>query len=128
MPIVSRQMQRLSEKLMADDKKRGGSDRTDRRTDQQEQTLVKERTKTPRRYKVIMHNDDFTPMEFVVLILENIFHRSKAEATRIMLTVHNDGAGVAGVYSREVAETKTATTIRFARSEGYPLLVTTEPE
>jgi ATP-dependent Clp protease adaptor protein ClpS len=96
--------------------------------ERKESTLVLERTKKPRRYKCVMHNDDYTPMEFVVHILENIFHRSKAEATRVMLTVHNEGAGIAGVYSREVAETKAGNAVKFARSEGYPLLVTTEPE
>jgi ATP-dependent Clp protease adaptor protein ClpS len=96
--------------------------------ERKESTLVLERTKKPRRYKCIMHNDNYTPMEFVVHILENIFHRTKAEATRVMLTVHNDGAGIAGVYSREVAETKAANAVKAARSDGYPLLVTTEPE
>ena len=113
----------------------GGGDDKRRRTDdpgehreRDESVLVKERTKRPRRFKVLMHNDYFTPMEFVILVLEQVFHRSKAEATRIMLTVHNEGAGIAGVYSREVAETKAANTIQIARSSGYPLLVTTEPE
>jgi len=96
--------------------------------ERKESTLVLERTKKPRRFKCVMHNDDYTPMEFVVHILENIFHRSKAEATRVMLTVHSDGAGIAGVYSREVAETKAANAVKAARSDGYPLLVTTEPE
>jgi ATP-dependent Clp protease adaptor protein ClpS len=75
-----------------------------------------------------MHNDDFTPMEFVVHVLEDIFHRTPAEATRIMLLVHRTGLGIAGVYSHEVAEAKAMTTIRLARDSGYPLLVTTEPE
>lgn len=112
--------------MAGDDKK----DRNEpgRRRDRQESVLVKERTKRPRRYKVLMHNDDYTPMEFVVYILEDVFMRSKAEATRIMLTVHNEGAGVAGVYSREVAETKSNDCLRLARSAGYPLLVTAEPE
>jgi ATP-dependent Clp protease adaptor protein ClpS len=100
----------------------------DERREREADTLVMERNKRPRRHKVLMHNDDYTPMEFVVHVLENVFHRSKAEATRIMLSVHTDGAAIAGVYSREIAETRTAKTIQYARSEGYPLLVTTEPE
>ena len=78
--------------------------------------------------KVVLHNDDFTPMEFVVEILESVFNRSGAESTRIMLTVHRSGIGVAGVFSREIAEAKAIKTIRFARESGYPLLCTTEPE
>ena len=112
--------------MAGDDKKKPGS--PEERRGRQESVLVKERTKRPRRFKVLMHNDDFTPMEFVILVLEQVFFRSKAEATRIMLTVHNEGSGIAGVYSREVAETKAADTIRLARSTGYPLHVTTEPE
>ena len=94
----------------------------------QEDTIVKERVKKPRRYKVLLHNDDFTPMEFVVELLVKVFRRSKAESTRIMLTVHNEGAGVAGVYTHEIAESKSQTANAVARESGYPLLTTTEPE
>jgi ATP-dependent Clp protease adaptor protein ClpS len=110
------------------DKSGGGKSGRDRRRQRDTGTLVAERTKKPRRYKVVLHNDNFTPMEFVVMVLEKIFRRTKAEATRIMLTVHNEGAGIAGTYTREVAETKAASTVKLARSEGYPLLLTTEPE
>ncbi|MGB0639127.1 MAG: ATP-dependent Clp protease adaptor ClpS [Myxococcota bacterium] len=97
-------------------------------TRRDEETMVKERIKRPRRHKVLLHNDDFTPMEFVVEILESVFNRSSAEATRIMLAVHRSGVGIAGVYSREISEAKSTKTVRFARESGYPLLCTTEPE
>ena len=72
-------------------------------------------------YKVLLHNDDYTAMEFVVIILEKIFRKSTAEATRIMLNVHQQGIGVAGVYTREVAETKVAVVHELARQNKYPL-------
>ena len=91
-------------------------------------TMVLERTQLPRKFKVVFHNDDFTPMEFVVQVLQSLFHKSKAEASRVMLQVHTEGSGIAGVYTREIAETKSTQTIKFARTEGFPLLVTAEPE
>ena len=93
-----------------------------------ESVQVKDRVQRPRRYKVIMHNDDYTPMAFVVQVLEQIFFRSPAESTRIMLTVHRNGKGVAGIYSKEVAETKRSQTMQLARENGFPLLLSTEPE
>ena len=98
------------------------------KTKRDESVSVKDRVQRPRRYKVLMHNDDYTPMNFVVQMLEQIFHRTPAEATRIMLTVHRQGSGVAGTYSREIAETKSSQTMQIAREQGFPLLLSTEPE
>ena len=97
-------------------------------TKREHNVSLKDRTQRPRRFKVIMHNDDYTPMDFVTQILEQIFHHSPAAATRIMLAVHKEGAGVAGVYSKEVAETKREQVIQISRENGFPLLVTTEAE
>jgi len=88
----------------------------------------KQKTKKPRRYKVLLHNDDYTTTEFVVEILIRFFHKSQAEATHVMLQVHHRGLGVAGVYSKEVAETKIAEVTAEARSQGMPLLLTAEAE
>ncbi len=82
----------------------------------------------PRRYKVIFHNDDYTTQEFVIYVLERFFHKSETEATHIMLTVHHKGAAVAGVYTKDVAETKAQQVMDAARENGMPLLLTTEPE
>ena len=91
---------------------------------------VEERAKTrkPPLYKVLLHNDDYTTKEFVVMILEQIFHHSEAEANRIMLHVHNNGVGVAGVYPFEIAETKASKTIALAQQFEYPLQCSLEPE
>lgn len=99
-----------------------------RRGDEKVDVAVRDRVDRPRRFKVLLHNDDFTPMEFVILVLTDLFHRSSAEATRIMLHVHRNGVGIAGVFSREVAETKALRTIQSARDAGYPLMASTEPE
>jgi ATP-dependent Clp protease adaptor protein ClpS len=80
----------------------------------------------PPLYKVLLHNDDYTTMEFVILILEKVFLKTTAEATRIMLNVHNQGIGIAGVYTREIAETKVAIVLDLARKNEYPLLCTME--
>lgn len=81
----------------------------------------KTRVKEPSMYKVLLHNDDYTSMEFVVLLLEKVFHKSTAEATRIMLNVHQQGIGVAGVYHKEIAETKVAIVHDLAQKNEYPL-------
>lgn len=82
----------------------------------------------PKKYKVVFHNDDFTSMEFVVIILMEIFKRSYEESFKIMMNVHEKGKGIAGVYSKEVAETKSIKTNNLAKSSGFPLLTTIEPE
>jgi ATP-dependent Clp protease adaptor protein ClpS len=100
------------------------------RPGEREDVDVEERQKTavPKRYKVIFHNDDYTTMEYVVEVLRRFFHKSETEALHVMLTVHKKGQAVAGVYPRDVAETKVAEVTRDARERGHPLLLTTEPE
>ncbi len=89
---------------------------------------TKVRVKVPRLFRVIFHNDDFTTMDFVVEVLRGQFHKTEAEAVHVMLTVHKKGAAVAGVYPRDVAETKVARVMQDARKRGMPLLLTTEPD
>lgn len=86
----------------------------------------KPRLKEPPKYAVVLHNDDYTTMEFVVEILQRYFHRTIEEATRVMLSVHQQGKGVAGVYGYEIAETKAAQVEDHARSRGFPLKCTVE--
>lgn len=88
---------------------------------------AKPRAKSPRRFDVVFHNDDYTTMEFVVEALIRFFHKTETEATQIMLTVHHKGHGVAGTYTRDVAETKAAQVSEFAREHGHPLKCTAEP-
>ncbi len=89
-------------------------------------TKKRKKLDEPPLYKVLLHNDDYTTMEFVILILEKVFLKTTAEATRVMLNVHNQGVGIAGVYTREVAETKVAIVLDLARKNEYPLLSTME--
>ena len=84
-------------------------------------TQTKPKTKKPSMYKVLLLNDDFTPMEFVVHILERFFGKSGEDATRIMLHVHQKGVGVCGIYTYEVAETKLTQTMDFAKENQHPL-------
>jgi ATP-dependent Clp protease adaptor protein ClpS len=96
-----------------------------------EQTSIRERERTnlkePRLYKVIFHNDDFTTMEFVVKILMTVFHKDEAEAQELMMQVHTNGRATAGIYTLDMAMTKTNKSMKMARDEGFPLRLTYEP-
>ena len=89
---------------------------------------AKPKTKKPSMYKVLMLNDDYTPMEFVVHILERFFNKNRQEATRIMMHVHRRGVGICGVYTYEVAETKVTQVMDFARQHQHPLQCTLEKD
>lgn len=91
-------------------------------------TETRIRTKKPSLYRVLLLNDDYTPMEFVVFILERFFNRSREQATRIMLHVHQKGVGLCGVYTFEVAETKVAQVLDLARRHEHPLQCVMEKE
>jgi ATP-dependent Clp protease adaptor protein ClpS len=91
-------------------------------------TKVRPKTQRPPLYKVILLNDDYTPREFVVLVLKAVFRMNADQAYRVMMTAHRRGACVIAVYARDVAETKAKEGTDFGRSKGYPLFFTTEPE
>lgn len=91
-------------------------------------TKTRPKTKKPNLYKVLLLNDDYTPMEFVVHVLEKFFAKGRDEATRIMLHVHHKGVGICGVYTYEVAETKVTLVMDFAHQHGHPLQCTMEKE
>lgn len=109
-----------------------GDDGSPDRNEPDEQTgiLLKTRPKTkkPAMYKVLILNDDYTPMEFVVLVIEKFFNKNRQEATDIMLHVHRRGVGVCGIYTYEIAETKVALVMDFARQNEQPLQCTMEKE
>lgn len=102
--------------------------RREKREDTHEVTLVETEVEVqePDLYQVIMHNDDFTPMEFVVSILERFFYMERRRATEVMLKVHSEGHAVCGIYTRDVAETKTTQVMEYARRYEYPLTCTME--
>ena len=90
---------------------------------------AKNKVQPPKKYKVVYHNYDYTPMELVVISLVSIFHRSNVDAFNIMMHVHEKGKGIAqGGLSKEIAETKTNRVVQWFREQGYPLLATFEPE
>jgi ATP-dependent Clp protease adaptor protein ClpS len=89
---------------------------------------AKPKTKKPSMYRVLLLNDDYTPMEFVVHVLERFFNKSREAATEIMLHVHHRGVGVCGIYTYEIAETKVSQVIDFARRHQHPLQCTMEKE
>lgn len=91
-------------------------------------TESKHKLKKPPLYKVLLHNDDYTTMDFVVLVLRAVFRRSENDAIRIMLQVHNQGVGVAGVYTYEVAEAKVSKAVNLAREHEFPLLCTMQED
>jgi len=96
----------------------------------QDKTRVTERDslQEPPRYKVLLHNDDYTTMDFVIMILQTVFQKNTDEATRIMLSVHHQGIGIAGVFTREIGETKIAIVHRMAKRNQFPLKCSLEED
>lgn len=104
----------------------GGGEDSDEQAVLDSDTASGQQIEEPPRYAVVLHNDDFTTMEFVVEILKRYFHKTEAEAMRVMLEVHSIGRGVAGIYSFEIAETKAAQVVESAKQQGYPLQCSVE--
>jgi ATP-dependent Clp protease adaptor protein ClpS len=102
------------------------------RPDAGESTITESQTEQqlqqPRLWRVLLHNDDYTTQDFVIWVLETIFHKPRGEAFEIMMSVHRSGTGTAGVYTHDVAETKLKTTRQLAEEHEFPLLVTMEPD
>lgn len=111
---------------MSDDDRRLGDD--DEGVNVGVVTKTKPKTKKPSLYKVLLLNDDYTPMEFVILVLEQFFNKGREDATQIMLHVHQHGVGLCGLYTYEVAETKVTQVMDFARQHQHPLQCTMERE
>ncbi|APG45951.1 ATP-dependent Clp protease adapter ClpS [Phaeobacter porticola] len=104
------------------------SDNSDDDTDFGVMTKTRPKTQRPPRYKVLLLNDDYTPMEFVVMVLERFFNMTHAEAFEVMLVVHKKGVAVVGVFSHEIAETKVGQVMDFAHRHQHPLQCTMEKE
>ena len=100
-----------------EDEEEGGTD-----------TVTRPKVKKPKLYKVILHNDDYTTMEFVIFVLQTIFRKSEEEANTIMLKVHTSGKGTCGVFTHEIPETKATKASSLAKENSQPLLCTIEPE
>lgn len=122
-PLFSATMQRFSPH-MNDDDEQGGTGGNGASVGVATRTRAK--TKKPTPYRVLMLNDDYTPMEFVVLVLQRFFRMNMEQATQVMLHVHQKGVGVCGVFSYEVAETKVSQVMDFARENQHPLQCTLE--
>jgi ATP-dependent Clp protease adaptor protein ClpS len=101
---------------------------TERQTGGEVLERTKQQVTRPDLYKVLLLNDDYTTMDFVIEILETVFNKGPAEAYRIMMAVHTQGQGLCGVYPFDVAETKVATVVELARGSGFPLRAAMEPE
>lgn len=91
-------------------------------------TKKKEKVEKPPLYRVILHNDDYTTMEFVVVVLQKFFYKNETEATHIMLNVHKKGRGIAGIFTFEIAETKISQVHSYAKKQEHPLKCSLEPE
>ena len=92
------------------------------------ESLSRQKLQRPRMWRVLLHNDDYTTQDFVVWVLETIFHKPRGEAFAIMMSVHQSGMGVAGIFTHDVADTKVKVTQQLAEEQEFPLLVTMEPE
>jgi ATP-dependent Clp protease adaptor protein ClpS len=103
------------------------SSETDRDEQSGTATISKKKLQPPKMYKVLMHNDDYTTMEFVIHVLQKFFNKSHNDAYAIMLEVHTRGLAVCGIYTFEVAESKVAKVIKYGRENGHPLKCSTEP-
>jgi ATP-dependent Clp protease adaptor protein ClpS len=104
------------------------SQKADTRESIQTESRTQERLERPRLWRVLLHNDDYTTQDFVVWVLETVFHKPRGEAFTIMMSVHQSGLGVAGIYTHDVADTKVKATRQLAEQHEFPLLVTMEPE
>ncbi len=104
------------------------SSENDHEEDGRISTLIKNKIEFPKKYKVLLHNDDYTTMEFVIFILQSIFHKTIDEAEIIMMEVHKNGIGICGIYTFEIAETKASKVGMLAQEHSHPLICTILPE